>query len=299
MGRGNWLAGFGGAARMRCALLLSLSTLAVFAAADPQLSGVSFAVEPGILYVSVRDLGKAANLEVGYDEEKGVVLLGGKPLKNVKQLPGAAGSVVRLSDLRELGATFDWDDAAQTATVHLGTAAFQVKRGEKKVVVDKATQTLTAYQGEAIVLQTHISTGRPGHNTPNGKFTAGPVKDRIHYSHLYDEAPMPYSVQVDGNVFIHGYSSVPRYPASHGCVRMPLGRANPARQFYEWVDIGTPVTIQGEWRWKDEGRRTRRRRPIARARRKASPPAAKSAPLASVPAAPEGRQAEPIPQTNR
>jgi hypothetical protein len=50
-------------------------------------------------------------------------------------------------------------------------------------------------------------------------------------------------VQVNGHVFIHGFTSVPGYPASHGCVRVPLTGGNPARFFYEWVDAGTPVEI--------------------------------------------------------
>ncbi|MGZ2979342.1 L,D-transpeptidase, partial [Pseudomonas aeruginosa] len=87
--------------------------------------------------------------------------------------------------------------------------------------VDQRTLTMTARQGELIVLQNRVSTGRPGHRTPNGHFIAGP-RERMHYSRLYENAPMPYSVQVNGNVFIHGFSSVPSYPASHGCIRMPI-----------------------------------------------------------------------------
>jgi lipoprotein-anchoring transpeptidase ErfK/SrfK len=37
---------------------------------------------------------------------------------------------------------------------------------------------------------------------------------------------------------------VPKYPASHGCIRLPyLTDENPARFFYEWIDKGTPITI--------------------------------------------------------
>jgi lipoprotein-anchoring transpeptidase ErfK/SrfK len=70
----------------------------------------------------------------------------------------------------------------------------------------------------------------------------------MHYSRLYHHAPMPYSVEVSGNIFIHGYSDVPSYPASHGCIRLPLGRANPAKRFYDWVEEGTPIEIFGMWK---------------------------------------------------
>ncbi|NNM30037.1 MAG: L,D-transpeptidase, partial [Akkermansiaceae bacterium] len=79
--------------------------------------------------------------------------------------------------------------------------------------------------------------------TPSGNFRAGPYKARRHFSSLYENAPMPWSVQVTGHVFIHGFTSVPKYPASHGCIRVPLTNGNPARFFYEWVDKGTPIRI--------------------------------------------------------
>ena len=117
--------------------------------------------------------------------------------------------------------------------------------GEKRVRIDKTVQTLTAFEGERQVLQSQVSTGKPGHGTPTGNFKAG-SKSLMHYSKLYDNAPMPYSVQVSGNYFIHGYTSVPNYPASHGCIRMPLSGDNPAKRFYEWVESGTPISIVGE-----------------------------------------------------
>jgi len=139
------------------------------------------------------------------------------------------------------------------ASVYLAaalTAAAQQSGAEKHVVIDKTTQTLCAYEGDRLVLETRVSTGKWDKATPNGQFTAG-VKDRMHYSKLFQNAPMPYSVQVNGNVFVHGFSSVPRFPASHGCIRVPLDNGNPAKQFFEWVEPGTPIEITGHW----EGRK--------------------------------------------
>ena len=121
--------------------------------------------------------------------------------------------------------------------------------GEKRVIIDKTVQTLTAFEGERQVMQSRVSTGKAGQRTPSGNFTAG-SKSLMHYSRLYDDAPMPYSVQVSGNYFIHGYTSVPNYPVSHGCIRMPLGGDNPAKRFYHWVESGTPVSIVGDWSGK-------------------------------------------------
>ena len=57
-------------------------------------------------------------------------------------------------------------------------------------------------------------------------------------------------MQVNGNYSIHGFTSVPDHPASHGCLRMPLAGDNPAKRFFDWVEIGTPIEITGEWAGK-------------------------------------------------
>ncbi len=116
--------------------------------------------------------------------------------------------------------------------------------GSKRVVIDKSSQTLNAYEDGALVFRTQVSTGKRGKETPSGRFRAG-YKERMRYSSRYHNAPMPYSVNIGGHYFIHGFSSVPSYPASRGCVRLPLGGA--AQWFFRWVEPGTPVRIVGHW----------------------------------------------------
>jgi len=126
----------------------------------------------------------------------------------------------------------------------------------QRVVINKSQQMLRAYEGDRLVLQTHVSTGKEGKETPNGRFRAG-AKYRMHRSSRYHNAPMPYSVVVNGHYFIHGYTSVPNYPASHGCIRLPLNNGNPARWFYHWIKPGTPISIVGDWPGSRSGRDSR------------------------------------------
>jgi hypothetical protein len=121
--------------------------------------------------------------------------------------------------------------------------------------VDKTNQVLRAYAGDKLVLESPVSTGKEGHATPNGTFAAG-EKFRMHHSDLYDNAPMPYSVQIGGGYFIHGFSSVPAHPASHGCIRLPMDQA---KQFFDWIEPGTPVIVTGKWpgRLTEEGKQAR------------------------------------------
>lgn len=210
------------------------------------LEGVTFATSPGALYVPVREFAQASGKSVGYDEDSGAVTVGGVELKKSRLLPDGT-TLMRVREADGIGANVDWRQDENMATVRLKGAEVEVVPGVKHVIIDKHSQTLKAFQGGRLLMNSRVSTGKEGHGTPNGTYHAGPTKQRMHRSRLYHWAPMPWSVQVDGNVFIHGYTSVPNHPASHGCIRLPLTGHNPARWFFNWVDVGTPVTIEGRW----------------------------------------------------
>jgi hypothetical protein len=216
-------------------------------AAAPTVEAVTFAVEPGRLYVPVGYAGQVLHWPVrqkrdGRVESIGDYALKAGDLRMVNALPWVA-----VDALGRAGAEVSLDDEAGSLWVRSGRQAFVARRGAQRVEIDLARQRLYAWQGPWLVLETKISSGRYG-NTPRGDFTAGPYKSRMHYSSRYNNAPMPWSVQVSGHIFVHGFSSVPDYPASHGCIRMPLSGINPARIFYEWVDVGTPIRIAGALR---------------------------------------------------
>lgn len=81
--------------------------------------------------------------------------------------------------------------------------------------VDKSRQVLFEVDRGRVVRAVHVSTGATG-NTPVGRFRV--------YSKVPGFLPsgMFYSSFFIGAFAIHGYSSVPAYPASHGCVRTPM-----------------------------------------------------------------------------
>ena len=92
--------------------------------------------------------------------------------------------------------------------------------------------------GVAIGIST-ISSGKPGHDTPTGVFTIL-QKHVEHHSNLYDNAPMPFMQRLTwAGVAMHG-GYLPGYPASHGCVRLPLAFA---KLLYGVTNIGLTVVI--------------------------------------------------------
>lgn len=111
--------------------------------------------------------------------------------------------------------------------------------GPVLVIVNVKTQRATVFRNGVPIGATTISTGKIGHETPTGIFTIL-QKQVEHYSSKYDAAPMPYMQRVTwGGVALHA-GKLPGYPASHGCIRMPLGFA---RVLYNVTKLGMTVVI--------------------------------------------------------
>ena len=87
--------------------------------------------------------------------------------------------------------------------------------------IDLSDQRMTIYLDGQPTYQWLVSTARAGKFTPTGLFTVKTMK-RMHYSTLYHNAPMPWSIFFYGNFAIHGTTQVDRlgHPASAGCVRL-------------------------------------------------------------------------------
>ena len=101
------------------------------------------------------------------------------------------------------------------------------------VEVSKGRQVLFLVRNGQVALVVPVSTGATG-NTPLGHWRV--------YSRVpgYNAKAMYYSSFFVGGFAIHGYASVPAYPASHGCVRIPLWVAY---RVYSLIDYGTAVYI--------------------------------------------------------
>jgi len=111
--------------------------------------------------------------------------------------------------------------------------------GPVVLVVSLDEQRAYVYRNGIAVGASTISSGRKGHETPTGVFTIL-QKEVEHHSNKYDGAPMPYMERLtwDG-VAMHG-GTLPGYPASHGCIRLPHAFA---RKLYEITTRGATVIV--------------------------------------------------------
>jgi len=113
--------------------------------------------------------------------------------------------------------------------------------GETRVVLDLKTQMAYVYRGDRVVGATTISSARTGMVTPLGNWKVL-EKRKMYRSKKYDNAPMPFMQRIDEyGIAFHGGNN-PGYPASHGCVRMPLKFAE---KLYGLTKIGSEVIIEG------------------------------------------------------
>ena len=90
-----------------------------------------------------------------------------------------------------------------------------------RAVVDLSDQEMTVWLDGTPEWVWPVSTARADKVTPIGTFTPY-LLERMHYSTLYDNAPMPWSIFFTGNFAIHGTTQVDKLgtPASAGCVRL-------------------------------------------------------------------------------
>jgi hypothetical protein len=143
----------------------------------------------------------------------------------------------------------------------------RVALAQYSVQLDLTEQKAYLLYHDRAVMESPISSGRPGHLTPAGTFQIT-NKDLNHVSSIYGRivdrrnrtvvvdadvdmptpagtrfvnAPMRYFMQFAPGIGMHaGY--LPGYPASHGCVRMPEQNAI---AFFKAVSVGSPVVVFG------------------------------------------------------
>ena len=94
-------------------------------------------------------------------------------------------------------------------------------QGPVTVIISLATQRAYAYRNGAPIGVSTVSTGAPGRETPTGIFVIL-QKAVKHKSNKYSAAPMPFMQRLTWDGIAMHAGKLPGYPASHGCIRLPL-----------------------------------------------------------------------------
>jgi hypothetical protein len=100
-------------------------------------------------------------------------------------------------------------------------------------------QMLSVYRNGVQIGRSTVSTGKPGKITPTGVFTVLQKKVR-HESSIYKGAKMPHMQRLTWTGIALHAGHLPGYPASAGCVRLPVDFAE---KLYTVTALGTTVII--------------------------------------------------------
>jgi peptidoglycan hydrolase-like protein with peptidoglycan-binding domain len=180
-------------------------------------------------------------------------------LKNLHFDPGATDgvfgqdteyAVVAVEKLYGLGRDGRIGPLVKLALEHFKYAPALPKAEGDRVEINLDTQVLTVYKHWQPILITTTSTGSGEHFcggvdgcqyaiTPTGHF---------HFEYLHEGwdsgklGKMWNPYYFNGGIAVHGLASVPPYPASHGCARIPMDIAN---YFPSLVTKGESVYVVG------------------------------------------------------
>lgn len=105
------------------------------------------------------------------------------------------------------------------------------------ISIDK--QKVRIYDANGFFAESPVSTGMKGHSTPMGVFSII-QKHKFHHSNIYSGAPMPYMQRITWSGVAMHAGVLPGYPASHGCIRMPMAFA---MKMWNWTRMGARVIV--------------------------------------------------------
>jgi lipoprotein-anchoring transpeptidase ErfK/SrfK len=112
-------------------------------------------------------------------------------------------------------------------------------QGPLIIAISIDRQSLKLFDANGFFAETPISTGMVSHPTPMGVFSVI-QKHKFHRSNIYSNAPMPYMQRITWSGVAMHAGVLPGYPASHGCIRMPMAFAV---KMWGWTRMGARVVI--------------------------------------------------------
>ncbi len=209
--------------------------------------GVTFADDPGTLYVPVRALGQSLGWRVHWEAGTETIYLDDKkvPEQQVRRLPmgrglspsglwrtGAPGSPGRMS-IRQRG----WRREGHTFRGRDGTNA----------------SPSTATAADARLAGRTFAPGHPGEYRPirhahpyRFLHRRAPENAPADFERVRKNARMPRSVQVRGDYVIHGFHTVLPRAASHGRAS-PAGGGKPGQVVLPVGGSDTPIVVKDGW----------------------------------------------------
>jgi hypothetical protein len=169
-----------------------------------------------LLQIGLRRLAYVAPLNGRHDAATGRAVMAFRKVNGMSRTFSANTNVMRALFARRGGYKLRFPKAGRHAEADLSRAVL--------VLADK---------GKPIRIY-HTSPGAPATPTVRGSF-------RVYRRQPGTNAKgMVHSAYFIRGYAVHGYASVPAYPASHGCLRVPVPNA---RSIFNWFTMGTRIDV--------------------------------------------------------
>ena len=192
------------------------SERAPFGAVRASSGGGSSGQHVRLLQIGLRRLAYVAPLNGRHDAATGRAVLAFRKVNGMARITSATRNVMN--------------------ALFAGRGGFKLKfpKAGKHVEADLSRQVLVLADKGRPQRIYHTSTGTSATPTIRGSFR------------FYRRQPgtnakgMVHSWYFIRGYAIHGYKSVPTYPASHGCLRVPIPQA---RSIYDWIKLGDRIDV--------------------------------------------------------
>ncbi|GAA5482352.1 L,D-transpeptidase [Haloferula sargassicola] len=116
-----------------------------------------------------------------------------------------------------------------------------------KVYLSTGAQKIYVVEGDKVLLASPACVGTAATPTPKGTF---PIRNKVKYRRRASSPgagyPMTYWMEFSSPAYGMHWGFVKPYPATHGCVRLPL---NTARKMFDMVQVGTRVNVASSQPW--------------------------------------------------
>lgn len=140
-------------------------------------------------------------------------------------------------------------------------------KAEKYLVVDLEDQRVYRFEGDQLVDSARVCTGRGWHNvkTNRKRYRDSYLIVAKQGANARSSIPGKYNLKTPYKFILcppvshygermHGFAKVPRHPASHGCIRLPISYA---KKIYPWVEPGkTKILVKLQYQLPEEIRKT-------------------------------------------
>ena len=129
-------------------------------------------------------------------------------------------------------------DASESvmSAIARGGGHFKIRRPDhgRHIEADLSRQVIALVEQGEVGRIYPISSGAPSTPTVRGSFRVYAKTPGTNAKGMVDSAYFARGYAT------HGYDSVPVYPASHGCLRVPIADAP---SLFDWIKLGTPVDV--------------------------------------------------------